>query len=68
MHSIAWWPSVIVLAVATVTDLRTRRIPNWLVLPFLVAFLLMQWELLRGREPVPVESGQLDPGAGEARE
>ena len=37
MHSIAWWPTVIVLAVATFTDLRSRRIPNWLVLPFLVA-------------------------------
>jgi Flp pilus assembly protein protease CpaA len=36
MHSIAWWPTVIVLAVATYTDLRSRRIPNWLVLPFLV--------------------------------
>lgn len=35
--SIAWWPTVIVLAVATFTDLRSRRIPNWLVLPFLVA-------------------------------
>jgi len=28
---------LIVLAVATFTDLRNRRIPNWLVLPFLVA-------------------------------
>lgn len=37
MHSIAWWPSVIVLAIATVTDLRSRRIPNWLVLPFMAA-------------------------------
>lgn len=37
MDSIAWWPTVIVLAVATFTDLRSRRIPNWLVLPFLVA-------------------------------
>jgi prepilin peptidase CpaA len=37
LHSIAWWPTVIVLAVATFTDLRSRRIPNWLVLPFLVA-------------------------------
>ncbi|MDE3163800.1 MAG: prepilin peptidase [Acidobacteriota bacterium] len=36
MHSIALWPSVVVLVVATVTDLRSRRIPNWLVLPFLV--------------------------------
>ena len=37
MHSIAWWPTVVVLAVATFTDLRSRRIPNWLVLPFMVA-------------------------------
>lgn len=37
MHSIAWWPTVIVLAIATFTDLRSRRIPNWLVVPFLVA-------------------------------
>jgi prepilin peptidase CpaA len=37
MHSIAWWPTMFVLAVATFTDLRSRRIPNWLVLPFLVA-------------------------------
>lgn len=41
MHSIAWWPSVIVLAVATVTDLSRRRIPNWLVLPFLVAGIVV---------------------------
>jgi len=37
MHSIAWWPTLIVLAIATFTDLRSRRIPNWLVLPFLLA-------------------------------
>jgi prepilin peptidase CpaA len=36
VHSIAWWPTVVVLAVATFTDLRSRRIPNWLVLPFFV--------------------------------
>lgn len=48
MHSFAWWPkgitlpplvvlpTVFVLAVATFTDLRSRRIPNWLVLPFFV--------------------------------
>lgn len=35
VHSFAWWPTVVVLAVATFTDLRSRRIPNWLVLPFL---------------------------------
>jgi prepilin peptidase CpaA len=28
---------VVVLAVATYTDLRSRRIPNWLVYPFLLA-------------------------------
>jgi prepilin peptidase CpaA len=36
MQSFAWWPTVIVLAVATFTDLRSRRIPNWLVAPFFV--------------------------------
>lgn len=41
MHSIAWWPTVIVLAVATFTDLRTCRIPNWLVLPFLAAGIVV---------------------------
>jgi prepilin peptidase CpaA len=40
MHSIAWWPTLIVLAVATFTDLRSRRIPNWLVLPFMLAGLV----------------------------
>src|SRR5580704_6472513 len=35
MHSFAWWPTLIVLAVATFTDLRSRRIPNWLVVPFM---------------------------------
>jgi prepilin peptidase CpaA len=34
---IIWLPTLIVLAVATFTDLRSRRIPNWLVLPFLLA-------------------------------
>lgn len=41
MHSIAWWPTVTVLAVATFTDLRSRRIPNWLVLPFMVAGIVV---------------------------
>ena len=39
MHSFAWWPTCAVLGIATFTDLRSRRIPNWLVLPFLVAGL-----------------------------
>jgi prepilin peptidase CpaA len=37
VHSVAWWPTVVAVSVATVTDLRSRRIPNWLVLPFFVA-------------------------------
>ena len=44
LHSFAWWPTVTVLGVATFTDLRSRRIPNWLVLPFLVAgFAVSGW-------------------------
>ena len=41
IHSIALWPTVTVVIVATITDLRTGRIPNWLVLPFLVLGLLV---------------------------
>jgi prepilin peptidase CpaA len=41
MHSIAWWPTVFVLAIATFTDLRSRRIPNWLVFPFLLAGIIV---------------------------
>ena len=41
MHSIAWWPTVAVLMVATFSDVRSRRIPNLLVLPFLVVGLAM---------------------------
>ena len=37
MHSIAWWPILTLLAIATVVDIHSRRIPNWLVLPFLAA-------------------------------
>jgi prepilin peptidase CpaA len=37
IQTIAWWPTLAVLAVATVTDLRSRRIPNWLVFPFMIA-------------------------------
>ena len=37
IQSIAWWPTVVVLVVATITDVRSRRIPNWLVIPFLFA-------------------------------
>ncbi len=41
MHSFAWWPTLIVLVVATFTDLRSRRIPNWLALPFLLAGIVV---------------------------
>ena len=37
MQSIAWWPIVVVVVIATITDLRSRRIPNWLVFPFILA-------------------------------
>jgi prepilin peptidase CpaA len=44
MHSIAWWPTVIVLAIATFTDVRSCRIPNWLVVPFLAGgFVVSAW-------------------------
>lgn len=41
MHSFAWWPTVAVAVVATITDLRSRRVPNWLSLPFLAAGLVV---------------------------
>jgi prepilin peptidase CpaA len=42
MHSsIALWPTFVVLVVATFTDLRSRRIPNWLVFPFLLIGLVV---------------------------
>jgi prepilin peptidase CpaA len=37
MHSFAWWPTLVVLGVAVVTDISSRRIPNWVSLPFLAA-------------------------------
>ncbi len=44
MHAFAWWPTSIVVVVATVMDLRSRRIPNWLVLPFLAAgVVVLTW-------------------------
>ncbi|MGC9159008.1 MAG: A24 family peptidase [Terracidiphilus sp.] len=41
MHSFAWWPTLVVLVVASFTDLRSHRIPNWLVLPFLAAGIVV---------------------------
>jgi len=37
MQGFVYWPTAAVLAVATFTDVRNRRIPNWLVAPFLLA-------------------------------
>lgn len=40
-HSIAWWPMLTLVAIATMTDLMSRRIPNWLVFPFLGAGIVV---------------------------
>lgn len=37
MHSIAWWPTFLTVLIAATTDLRCRRIPNWLVISSLLA-------------------------------
>jgi prepilin peptidase CpaA len=48
MHSFGLLPTCLVLCVATFTDLRYRRIPNWLVLPYLAAGVIYAaW--MRGR-------------------
>jgi prepilin peptidase CpaA len=36
MNPLSLWPTVALVVAATVTDLRSRRIPNLLVLPFLL--------------------------------
>ena len=41
MNSAAWWPTVVVLLIAVVWDVRTRRIPNWLVLPYSLAGVVL---------------------------
>jgi len=41
LHVWSWWPTVTAVSVATVTDLRSRRIPNWLVFPFMAAGLVL---------------------------
>jgi prepilin peptidase CpaA len=46
MNSTAWWPTLTLLAIATFVDLRSRRIPNWLVLPFLAAGVIVTTALL----------------------
>src|SRR3954470_13254714 len=41
MHSIAWWPTVITVLIATIWDIRSRKIPNWLVFPYLLAGMVV---------------------------
>jgi prepilin peptidase CpaA len=48
MNSIAWWVNVVVLLAASAFDLQTRRIPNWLSIPFLVSGFLVS-AMLRGQ-------------------
>src|ERR1035438_6903343 len=42
MPALVWWTSAVVLIVASGIDLRTRRVPNWLAVPFLVGGLATQ--------------------------
>lgn len=37
MHSVAWWPILTAVAIATFTDIRSRRVPNWLSFPLMAA-------------------------------
>jgi prepilin peptidase CpaA len=41
MNPITLWPVLILLVTAVVTDLSNRRIPNWLVLPYLAGGITM---------------------------
>jgi prepilin peptidase CpaA len=41
MHTVALWPTVCALGIACFTDIRSRRIPNLLVVPFAIAGLIV---------------------------
>jgi prepilin peptidase CpaA len=41
MRSIAWWPVLTLLVIAAAVDIHSRRKPNWLVLPFLAAGVIV---------------------------
>jgi prepilin peptidase CpaA len=41
MHSIVWWATLTLVLIAAIIDIRCRRIPNWLVVPFLAAGIVM---------------------------
>lgn len=40
MASSTWWPILVLVLSASIADLVSRRIPNWLVFPFLAAGLI----------------------------
>src|SRR6266481_138857 len=48
-HTDSWLPTVVVLVIAVAIDIRSRRIPNWLSLPFLAIGLVLS--ALRGGLP-----------------
>ncbi len=31
MHAVSWWPTFVTVLIAAISDIRSRRIPNWLV-------------------------------------
>jgi prepilin peptidase CpaA len=39
MQAISWWPVFIAVIIATISDIRSRKIPNWLVIPLLLSGL-----------------------------
>ena len=41
INSVAWWPTILTLGIACFTDIRSRRIPNWLVVPFALSGLIV---------------------------
>lgn len=41
MHSVAWWPTLFAIILAAVWDLRTHRVPNWLVFPFMLTGIVV---------------------------
>lgn len=49
MDHIAWWPVIFALTIATISDLRSRRIPNCLVFPFLLAGIVVSGIVEGGR-------------------
>jgi prepilin peptidase CpaA len=41
MNSVVWWPVLTLVVAATIIDVYCLRIPNWLVVPFLFAGLVV---------------------------